>query len=564
MLNNQGSISRFHMTLVLTLVVFGIFVATFALYVYLEKQIDRANEQRHRSFELANELRQSSNDLTRMVRSYLVTGNPIYKQHYLEILAIRDGLAPRPTHYHNVFWDLVLADDVRPRPSGDAVALLALMRQDNFTDQEFAKLAEAKDYSDRLSQTERAAMALLETDGTTTASLRQRAIAMVYDEDYHRQKAQIMKPLGEFHDLLEARTDEAVQTAMKMATIARIVFILFGLMTVYLLWQAYRAIHVTLGGSVSDLQAYIQRLGSGDFSPQTPTAEIRQDSVLGWLGEMQAQLRGSDQQRRQAEEALLAHRNNLQAMVDERTRELAQAKDVAEAASLAKSTFLANMSHEIRTPLNAITGMVHLLKRSGLTAQQADRLDKVDAAGRHLLEVINAILDISKIEAGKFTLEEAEVRVTDVMANIVAMLSEKAQAKHLALQVESADLPPVLIGDPTRIQQALLNFAVNAIKFTESGGVVLRANRLAEDETSVLLRFEVEDTGIGLTPDQLARLFTNFEQADNSTTRKYGGTGLGLAITRKLAELMGGEAGVTSQPGVGSTFWFTARLKKQS
>jgi two-component system, sensor histidine kinase and response regulator len=177
--------------------------------------------------------------------------------------------------------------------------------------------------------------------------------------------------------------------------------------------------------------------------------------------------------------------------------------------------------------------------------------------------VINAILDISKIEAGKFTLEETDVRVTDLMANIVAMLSEKAQAKHLALQIESANLPPVLIGDPTRIQQALLNFAVNAIKFTESGGVVLRANLLAEDESSVLLRFEVEDTGIGLTPDQVARLFTNFEQADNSTTRKYGGTGLGLAISRKLAELMGGEAGVTSQPGVGSTFWFTARLKKQ-
>jgi signal transduction histidine kinase len=367
MVNNQGSISRFHTTLLMTLAVFGIFVATFALYVYLEKQIDRANEQRHRSFELASELRHSSNDLTRMVRTYLVTGNPIYKQHYLEILAIRDGLAPRPVLYDNVYWDLVLPDDIRPRPSNDAVALLALMRQENFTDQEFAKLAEAKDISDRLSQIERAAMALVETDGAATASQRQRAVAMVYDEDYHQEKARIMKPLGEFHDLLQARTDEAVQTAMRAATIARIFFILFGLMTIYLLWQAYRAIHVTLGGSVSDLQAYIQRLGSGDFSPGPVSAEVRKDSVLGWLGEMQAQLQGSDQQRRQAEEALLEHRNNLQVMVDERTRELAQAKDVAEAASLAKSTFLANMSHEIRTPLNAITGMVHLLKRSGLT-----------------------------------------------------------------------------------------------------------------------------------------------------------------------------------------------------
>jgi signal transduction histidine kinase len=221
------------------------------------------------------------------------------------------------------------------------------------------------------------------------------------------------------------------------------------------------------------------------------------------------------------------------------------------------------MSHEIRTPLNAITGMAHLMKRSGVTPQQAERLDKIDTASRHLLDIINAILDLSKIEAGKFTLEEAEFSVGRICTNVATMLADRAQAKQLQLHIETTDLP-TLRGDPTRLQQALLNYATNAIKFTATGTITLRT-RLEEDaEESVLLRFEVEDTGIGIDAEAMARLFTDFEQADNSTTRKYGGTGLGLAITRKLAQLMGGDAGVTSTPEVGSTFWFTARLRKMT
>jgi signal transduction histidine kinase len=242
---------------------------------------------------------------------------------------------------------------------------------------------------------------------------------------------------------------------------------------------------------------------------------------------------------------------------------LAQARDAAEAANRAKSAFLANMSHEIRTPLNAITGMAHLLKRSGATPQQVERLDKIDTASKHLLDIINAILDLSKIEAGKFTLEEAEFSVGRICTNVATMLADRAQAKQLQLRIETTDLP-TLRGDPTRLQQALLNYATNAIKFTATGTITLRT-RLEEDaEESVLLRFEVEDTGIGIDAEAMARLFTDFEQADNSTTRKYGGTGLGLAITRKLAQLMGGDAGVTSTPEVGSTFWFTARLRKMT
>jgi signal transduction histidine kinase/ActR/RegA family two-component response regulator len=242
--------------------------------------------------------------------------------------------------------------------------------------------------------------------------------------------------------------------------------------------------------------------------------------------------------------------------------EARKAREVAEAASSAKSAFLANMSHEIRTPMNGIVGMANILRREGVTQQQASRLDTIDASAQHLLSVINDVLDLSKIEAGKFTLEEAPVVISKLLANVSSILSERVKAKGIRLLIEAEDMPCNLIGDPTRLQQALLNYAINAVKFTETGTVSLRVHVQEETIEDVVVRFEVQDTGIGITPETMARLFSAFEQADNSMTRKYGGTGLGLTITQNLAEQMGGEAGADSVAGVGSTFWFTAKLKK--
>jgi two-component system sensor histidine kinase/response regulator len=268
--------------------------------------------------------------------------------------------------------------------------------------------------------------------------------------------------------------------------------------------------------------------------------------------------------RKRAEDALRDLNAELESRIADRTMDLARAKEAAESANIAKSAFLANMSHEIRTPLNAITGMAHLIRRSGVTAQQSERLDNIEVAGQHLLEIINAVLDLSKIEAGKFVLEEMPVNLNSVVANVASMLFERAQAKQVTLMTASEPRTLNLLGDPTRLQQALLNYASNAVKFTERGTIMVRSVVAEETEDAALVRFEVQDSGIGIAPESLTKLFATFEQADNSTTRKYGGTGLGLAITRKLAELMGGDAGVTSTLGVGSTFWFSARLKKGS
>jgi PAS domain S-box-containing protein len=267
-------------------------------------------------------------------------------------------------------------------------------------------------------------------------------------------------------------------------------------------------------------------------------------------------------ERKLAEEELQNHRQNLERLVEKRTRELIEAKKAAETANIAKSAFLANMSHEIRTPLNAITGMTHILRRSGITAQQADKLDKIGTAGNHLLEIINAVLDLSKIEAGKFSLAEDLFNPGEIFENIVGMVAVRIKEKGLTLVTQSDQLPDNLIGDRTRIQQAVLNYLTNAVKFTEHGRITLRAHVEEDSPGSVLLRFEVRDTGPGITAEAFPRLFSAFEQADNTITRKYGGTGLGLAITRKIALLMGGDAGVESEVGKGSTFWLTVRLKK--
>ncbi|MBS0368729.1 MAG: response regulator [Proteobacteria bacterium] len=279
-------------------------------------------------------------------------------------------------------------------------------------------------------------------------------------------------------------------------------------------------------------------------------------------------------ERKRVEEELARHRNHLEQLVAERTHQLEEtnhtlsersaeleaARQASDAANRAKSAFLANMSHEIRTPMNAIIGLTHLMRRNAENDEARMRLQKISDAADHLLSIINDILDISKIEAGKLTLDDAEFSLEDVVRNACALVADKAIQKGLELVVDTHAVPALLRGDATRLGQMLVNYLGNAVKFTDAGRVMLRACCETDSDDAVLLRFEVVDSGIGIQPEVLARLFKPFEQADGSTTRRFGGTGLGLAIVGHLARMMGGATGADSQPGQGSRFWFTARF----
>jgi signal transduction histidine kinase len=298
--------------------------------------------------------------------------------------------------------------------------------------------------------------------------------------------------------------------------------------------------------------------GQGEVYPMTRLQERNR--------ELEALVEERTQALKVANDQLDAHRNHLEAEVRHRTAALSIAKEAAEAANRAKSTFLATMSHELRTPMNAIMGMTSVARRHATDPDLVHRLTVIDRASHHLLDVINDILDISNLEAERLTLEHITFRLGDTLDRVTGSLRHKVLEKDLRLLIEE---PPEardleVLGDPLRLEQILLNLTDNAVKFTDQGTIALRIRFLEQGANDVQLCFEVQDSGIGIADNDLKRLFSLFEQGDGSSTRRHSGTGLGLVISKRLAQLMRGDIGVASEPGVGSTFSLTVRLARRA
>ncbi|MEN8613891.1 response regulator [Dehalogenimonas sp. THU2] len=318
----------------------------------------------------------------------------------------------------------------------------------------------------------------------------------------------------------------------------------------------------SLHANLRNLTWVTEKIAAGDFSQR-----------IDFMGDFSKAFNSMTDQLRCSFDSNKKATEDLQSQIEElsETRkamlnileDLDEARQQADTAARAKADFLANMSHEIRTPMNAIIGFSNLAMKLEMDKRQRDYISKIRQSGQHLLEIINDILDFSKIEAGKFSIEKTEFKLDDVLQNVSNLVADKAMSKNIELIIQiERDTPRVLIGDQLRIGQIIINYANNAVKFTEQGEILISVRVQENLGQEAILRFSVKDTGIGLTPDQQKKLFQSFQQADTSTSRKFGGTGLGLAISKKLANLMGGEVGVESEFGKGSTFWFTAKLGK--
>lgn len=518
---------------------FCAFVASFLIYVYSEKQVDRANEERQASYRLADQLRQSSDDLTRMVRSYVATGNPAFKDAYLDVLDIREGRRHRPEGYENFYWYLApqMPGFTRPLPGG-GVPLMELMRRAGFTSEEFGRLVEAKTQSDALTARELEAMSLVEAAPPGDLEARLAAVRMLHDERYHRDKAVIMRPIQEFNDLVERRTLNSVRRAEWVAFYFRMIFVAFGVAVFVFLWLTYREARAILGGSVPEVHARIRRIGQGDFlSPGLPPT-AGPDSVLAGLDRMAGKL---------AE--LEAEHQRSRAELNEKNEALRRSND-----DLEQFAYVA--SHDLQTPLRNIASYTQLLGRryrGRLDADADDFIAFIVDNTKKMTQLILDLLEYSRVSRQNGAMES--MAAADAVAQALDYLRHDLDMS--GVEVEVGELPEVE-AVPAHLVSLFQNLIGNAVKY-RSPDRPPQVSVTAEPAGNGLWHFAVADNGLGIEPQYHGKIFELFQRLHPNSD--VPGTGIGLTLCRRIVNRFGGTIWLDSEPGKGSTFHFTLKAR---
>ena len=515
---------------------------------------------RQSSLALMSETRHEVDLLGRLVHSFVSTAEPRYLHYYYDILAIREGSKARPENLSAAYWDNVIAG-TKPYalPAGSqAITLLELTQQLKFDDREQAIVNRILLLTESMKQIEQVAFAA--TQGlydpskaefvSETAPQHEFANKLLHQADYLTLRADLAIAVEELTSQVDARTQNSLAHATQLLenwiTASLVMLVLTVLWLIYGYFYLRRnllkpltALHRTATALAG--KSYGERVGRIRGVDEVKTLATTIDGMAAAI------------------EADIGQREITQ-------RELSEARARAEVATEAKSIFLANMSHEIRTPMNAILGMAYLALKSGLPVRQHEQVNKIHNAAKSLLCILNDILDFSKIEAGKIRLENIPFELEEVVRNALSMIQEPAGAKHIELILNYRVIhgKARYMGDALRLGQILINLLSNAVKFTSHGHVALDIEEIATSDELTALHFAIQDTGIGMTPDQVERLFQEFSQGDGSTTRKYGGTGLGLSISKRLIEAMDGKISVKSEVDRGSCFTFTLAFRRLS
>ncbi len=507
--------------------------------------LEDAYNMQYKSFILADELRQSSDDLTRMARTYVITGNPMFEEQYNTVLAIRNGELPRPKRYNGIFWDFLTIEN-KPNLDGEKVPLRELMKRAKFLESELNLLFTSQNESDDLTKLENKAMNAIkgnfqDKDGNFTIKGKPDfalARELMHSNEYHEAKIRIMQPLDVFYKAFEKRTKEKVDEARDILKEQEFNVNAVVLLSIVLFILSFFIILFRIIYPIDNLRDVMLKLSKNDME-----VELEKNKFDDEVGDMIG--------------AVEIFKENTQKLITSE-HQIKLAMQEATTANKAKSIFLARMSHELRTPLNAILGFTNILKKSmNASNEEKENLNIIKRSADHLLSIINEILELSKIEAGKMELAPKEFNLYELIKDIENLFATRCQSKGLDFSVQiSKNLPKYIKADVQRLRQILINLLGNSLKFTQKGEI-----KLVIYETHNKIFFELKDSGIGISKENLEKVFKPFVQVkqDNYTEQ---GTGLGLAITKELITLMGGNIYVKSEVNVGTQFYFSINYEK--